>query len=481
MEIEESLPSPQPEAWVYKPTEAENPELIDACMKNLTPTQPPDEMQVTLQGQDGNMMPNLTLMATEQSLRLQNAGVDIPFGNIRYVTTDCAILCSDPEQADRFVVMVSMRRPETPECDIFNMYIKPDTAETALAVLNFLHFHIFRYLKSVTNSEDPTVIQQYIRPLVRTEMQVQVHWRTEQKTWKDEKRFIVVDQECVALYTKPFQEQPTDVMFFWEEQHKMSAAKVSYIKSADCIFLQSPQMYLVIYCDQNKQTMIDAMKVAFRDTIKPVPKKAFEDPSVMLQWLSGNYVSPQDTSEMLEEAQPPYETMELEQTELDKLHKLEKELTDSLQTPPDSQERMMWNNSRPDLQRALERNELRQVDEKAWNFEANSVDHLLEAIGHIEKAMFSKVDYKAALATTLAMKRLFLESKVQRIRLLAQETAMDLLCKICLRGNVALKQASATRPGAAPPDGAQDPEDGDLLAREDEDEAMGEEEDDEDL
>ena len=101
---------------------------------------------MTLVGEDGNTT-SLNLIATETSFRIPS--IELNYFNIRYVTTNCRALCSDAE-TDRFVILMSTRQKvqgEPYDVNIFNMFIRPDSADSALAVLNFLQYHIFQFLK----------------------------------------------------------------------------------------------------------------------------------------------------------------------------------------------------------------------------------------------------------------------------------------------------------------------------------------------
>ena len=63
---------------------------------------------------------------------------------------------------------------------------------------------LYLFFRSKTEQEDPSVLLQYLRPLIVNEFEVQVHWRKKQQTWEG-KRVLIVDQECLALYSKPYE------------------------------------------------------------------------------------------------------------------------------------------------------------------------------------------------------------------------------------------------------------------------------------
>ena len=101
---------------------------------------------MTLVGEDGNTT-SLNLIATKTSFRMNDT--ELKYDNIRYVTTNCRALCSDAEM-DRFVILMSTRwvtQEAAYDVDIYNIFIRPDSADSALAVLNFLQYHIFQFLK----------------------------------------------------------------------------------------------------------------------------------------------------------------------------------------------------------------------------------------------------------------------------------------------------------------------------------------------
>jgi hypothetical protein len=104
-------------------------------------------MPVTLLGEGGNSMNNTHITAKDNKTLQIGSQMELKFSSIRYVTTNCRPLCrDDPEH--RFVVMVSVRRLRGEmDVEIINMYIRPTSAQEALAVLNFFHYHIFMFLR----------------------------------------------------------------------------------------------------------------------------------------------------------------------------------------------------------------------------------------------------------------------------------------------------------------------------------------------
>ena len=112
------------------------------------PKSVPRQMELTLVGEGGNTS-SLILAATENAFCIQSTERRIPYSHVRYVTTNCHALCSDAE-TDRFVIMMSIRQVthgDAYDVTIVNMFIRPESAESAMNVLNFLQFHIFRFLQ----------------------------------------------------------------------------------------------------------------------------------------------------------------------------------------------------------------------------------------------------------------------------------------------------------------------------------------------
>ncbi|KAK7501681.1 hypothetical protein BaRGS_00007112, partial [Batillaria attramentaria] len=303
--------------------------------------------------------------------------------------------------------------------------------------------------------EDPSVVQQYMRPLLAHKFQVQVHRRQSGETWEEE-RILLLDKECVSLYKPRFyQAEPTDPpMFFWREKDVKSVYKVSRIKSANCILFQSQELYIVVPYNQEMASDLEAEivnSVGNGDT----PKKAFGDPRVLLQWLREDYH--EELEEVIMEDFEPveigrYNTAQLvhlyrainkglypEQNE--KMGKLERELQEGMKEFLGSQSETMWDNYEPELKNLLRAGALPPASEKR---RVKSAFHELTL--HCDFAF----SYQRALAEALSMKRLFLESRVLRIRaLMEREDALSLLKKLCARGNVSTrKQPTSTRQAA---------------------------------
>ena len=121
-------------------------QLHELYKRSQPPTSVPPEIAVTLLEEDGNTT-SLNLVATKTSFRMNDT--ELKYDNIRYVTTNCRALCSDAE-IDRFVILMSTRRVVQEDAyngNIVNLFIRPDSAGSALAVLNFLQYHIFQFLK----------------------------------------------------------------------------------------------------------------------------------------------------------------------------------------------------------------------------------------------------------------------------------------------------------------------------------------------
>lgn len=440
----EGIETPQQQiyaSWVYQPDQFwDHQEIQDEFNgKPAPPTEPPQEISVALKGPDCTTK-SIVLKATESAFQTQS--FTLQYQQIRYVTTNCRALCTED---DRFVIMVSTRhkRGIVNEIEIGNMYILPESAAHALAVLNFFQYHIFTYLRSVTKAEDPSVIQQFIRPMIIQELDMKVYRRKEKKTF-DEKRIAVLDQECFALYTKPYQESPDDKMFFWKEYWENSCVKVSKIKSVDVVLFQSQHLYVVIDCKQDGKEDTKVLEKAISVSVKPKPKKAFEDASTLLQNLCGQEVMDYEEPDYPPPPIPEDEIIELQPEGEKILDKFECEVTAGLESE-EKQWQTVWDNQKHRLEQELMKPSpwsLPNINVEKWDF--NNVDHLMKSLCCVEDELFRQVNYSSALATTVALKRFFIKSRVIRIRALMERSPMEILKNMFARGSV----SSRNPPGA---------------------------------
>lgn len=421
--------------WVYRPQAWDTEELKEEYTKHPTPDPPPTSIKVVVQeGPESSAPVKLSTTKTQLILEVGPPFQQYLYSDVRYVTTFCRAFT----ETNRYVILVSLRTPERPT-QLANMFIKADTAESTLAILNFLQYHLFEYLRYSVAQEDPSVVQQYLRPLIVHPFRVTVHRRMVAETEEGRTLILVLDQECLSLYeARPYQNEPKYTpMFFWREQDDKSVSKVSRIKSANLILFQSPDFYIIVPYNQD---MAPELERELSNVGKDMPRKAFVDPKVLLRCLMDEEV--EDVEEHYDYEDPNFEPIKIDSAEENKISQLEQELQNGMREFLGSRSAVVWENQEPELKNLLRSREhlLPNVDLKDVN--PNSVDNLLETIQRVEELLFRSVDFPKALATALSMRQLFLQSHVVPIRaLIEREDPLNLLKKIYARGSKITRKA----------------------------------------